>query len=128
MNKDRGYIIQGIFVLVSILFAYRLFSLQVLDDSYKAAADNNIIQAEIEYPFRGLVYDRNKELLVANKAMFDLLVIPNDLKHIDTLKFCNLVGVSLSDFEEKIKKSKSIFLCKGLYFYQTGFIRRFFKV
>jgi len=76
MNKSRGYIIQGIFVLIAIIFSVRLFSLQVLDDSYKTAANNNIIQEEIEYPFRGLMYDRNGEILVANKAIFDLLVIP----------------------------------------------------
>lgn len=107
MNKNRSYIIQGIFVSISLLFAFRLFSLQVLDDSYKAAADNNIIQEEIKYPFRGLIFDRNHELLVANKAMFDLLVIPSQVKIYDTVRFCNLMGISTTDFELKIKKAKS---------------------
>ncbi len=107
MNKSRGYIIQSIFVSVSLLFAIRLFTLQVLDDSYKAAADNNIIQEEIEYPFRGLIYDRNGALLVANKAMFDLLVIPKQIKHVDTLVFCDLVGITKNDFTKKLAKAKS---------------------
>lgn len=107
MNKSRGYIIQSIFVLVSVLFAIRLFSLQVLDDSYKTAADNNIIQAEIEYPFRGLIYDRNGELLVANKAMFDLLVIPKQVKNFDIERFCKLLNITTSEFDQKIKKAKS---------------------
>lgn len=107
MNKTRGYIIQSIFVLVAILFSIRLFSLQVLDDSYKTAANNNIIQVEIEYPFRGLIYDRNGELLVANKAMFDLMVIPKQIKKIDTARFCKLVGITISEFDKKIKKAKS---------------------
>ena len=93
MNRSRGYIIQGIFVLVGVLFALRLFSLQVLDESYKAAADNNIIQEEIEYPFRGLIYDRNGKLLVANKPMFDLMVVPSQVFIKDTLKFCDLIGI-----------------------------------
>lgn len=127
MNKDRSYIIQGIFVLVSLLFAFRLFSLQVLDESYKAAADSNIIQEVVEYPFRGLIYDRNKELLVANKAMFDLLVIPNDLKAIDTIRFCDLLGISLADFEEKVKNAKDYSYVKASIFIKQISLENFSK-
>jgi penicillin-binding protein 2 len=116
MNRSRSYIIQGIFVLVSLLFAIRLFSLQVLDESYKAAADSNIIQQEIIYPFRGLIFDRNNELLVANKAMFDLLVIPKQVRVEDTLRFCNLIGISKTEFNEKINKAKSYSYVKASIF------------
>jgi len=107
MIQYRNYIIQGIFVLVSILFAIRLFSLQVLDESYKAAADSNIIQEEIEYPFRGLIYDRNHELLVANKPIFDLLVIPNRVKVENADRFCDLIGMDRAVFDEKLKKASA---------------------
>ncbi len=127
MNKNRSYIIQGIFIMVSLLFAFRLFSLQVLDESYKAAADNNIIQEEIEYPFRGLVYDRNGELLVANKAMFDLLIIPNQLKNIDTIRFCNLLGITRIDFDEKIKKAKAYSYVKASLFIKQISLEQFSK-
>jgi len=116
MNKSRGYIIQLIFILVSLLFAVRLFSLQVLDDSYKEAADSNIIQEVIEYPFRGLIFDRNDELLVANKAMFDLLVIPKEAKNIDIPRFCNLVGIATDEYQEKIKKAKAYSYVKASIF------------
>ncbi len=116
MSESRGYIIQAIFVLVAVLYAYRLFSLQVLDDSYKTAADNNIIQEEIEYPFRGLIYDRNGGLLVANKPMFDLLVIPSDVKNIDTARFCSLIGISRNDFIEKMAKAKAYSYVKASLF------------
>ncbi len=127
MNKSRGYIIQGIFVVVAILFSIRLFSLQVLDDSYKTAADNNIIQAEIEYPFRGLIYDRNGEILVANKAIFDLLVIPTQIKNIDTLRFCNLVGISVEEFETKVKKAKAYSYVKTSLFLKQISLEEFSK-
>lgn len=128
MNKTRGYIIQSIFVLVSLLFAIRLFSLQVLDDSYKAAADNNIIQEEIDYPFRGLIYDRNGELLVANKAMFDLLVIPKQITNIDTLRFCDLIGITKSEFDVKIKKAKSYSYVKPSLFIKQISLEDFSKI
>lgn len=106
MTRYRNYIIQGIFILVSVLFAFRLFSLQVIDESYKAAADNNIIQEEIEYPFRGLIYDRNNELLVANKPMFDLMVVPSRVKIKNPTRFCGLLGISVDEYSEKLKKAK----------------------
>jgi len=127
MNKSRGYIIQGVFVAVAILFSVRLFSLQVLDDSYKTAADNNIIQEEIEYPFRGLIYDRNGEILVANKAIFDLLVIPNQIKNIDTLRFCNLVGITVDEFDEKTKKAKDYSYVKASLFIKQISLEDFSK-
>ena len=116
MNRSRGYIIQFIFVLVSLLFAIRLFSLQILDDSYKEAADSNIIQEVIEYPFRGLIFDRNNELLVANKAMFDLLVIPKEVKNINITQFCKLVGISPDEYHEKIQKAKAYSYVKASMF------------
>ncbi len=127
MNKSRGYIIQGVFVAVAILFSIRLFSLQVLDDSYKTAADNNIIQEEIEYPFRGLIYDRNGEILVANKAIFDLLIIPNQVKNIDTLRFCNLVGITVDEFDEKTKKAKEYSYVKASLFIKQISLEDFSK-
>lgn len=127
MNKSRGYIIQGIYVLVSVLFAIRLFSLQVLDDSYKAAADNNIIQAEIEYPFRGLIYDRYGELLVANKAMFDLLVIPKQVKNFNIDRFCKLLNITTSEFDQKIKKAKAYSYVKASIFIKQISLEDFSK-
>ena len=100
-------------MLVGVLFALRLFSLQVLDESYKAAAYNNIIQEEIEYPFRGLIYDRNGKLLVANKPMFDLMVVPSQVFIKDTLKFCDLIGIERNEFNEKIKKARKYSLVKA---------------
>ncbi len=127
MNKSRGYIIQGIFVLVAIIFSVRLFLLQVLDDSYKTAADNNIIQEEIEYPFRGLMYDRNGEILVANKAIFDLLVIPAQIKNIDTARFCGLVGITIKEFDAKTKKAKAYSYVKASLFIKQISLEDFSK-
>ncbi len=127
MNKSRGYIIQVIFILISILFSIRLFSLQVLDDSYKTAADNNIIQEVIEYPFRGLIYDRNGEILVANKVIFDLLVVPNQLKNIDTLRFCEFVEITKEEFETKVKKAKAYSYVKASLFIKQISLEEFSK-
>lgn len=106
MIEERRHIIRFIFILTGLLFLVKLFFIQVLDSQYASAATNNIIQKTIEYPYRGLIYDRNNELIVYNDPQFDLTVIPNDVKFVDTLSFCKLFNISKKDFEDKIKAAK----------------------
>lgn len=107
MNENRQYIIQFVFVLIGLIFLIRLFSIQVLDNNYKLAANNNIIQKIIEYPYRGLIYDRNGELLVYNQPVYDLMVIPKEVRVKDTLEFTQLVGITKEEFEKKLKDART---------------------
>jgi penicillin-binding protein 2 len=67
-HTDRMYVMMGIVILIAITFLGRLFFIQVLDDSYRLSAENNVLRYQIEFPARGLIYDRNDELLVFNEA------------------------------------------------------------
>ena len=58
MFESRKYIIQVVFILVAAIFASRLFYLQVVDSSYIKAAADNAVQRLVEYPYRGVMYDR----------------------------------------------------------------------
>ena len=60
----RGKIISSFVVAVFAILLVRLFWIQVIDDSYKRAAQNNVLRREVQYPPRGEDYDRNGELLV----------------------------------------------------------------
>ena len=66
----------------------RLFIIQVVKDSYRLSADNNVLRYVTQYPARGLIYDRNGELIVFNQAAYDLMVIPAQTSKIDTSGFC----------------------------------------
>lgn len=104
--SSRKNIIIGIFILVALLFIIRFFYLQVIDNSYKLSADNIVLRNVREYPPRGLVYDRNGKLLVFNEAAYDLMVIPRQIKNIDTSLFCKLTGIDNDAFKKKIKRAK----------------------
>lgn len=104
--SKRSYIIIGIFVLTGIIFMVGLFRLQVLDPTYKVFATNNVLREIVQYPARGLIYDRNGNLLVHNKPAYDLLVTPREVKTFDTLYLCNLLDISKEDFELRIKTAK----------------------
>src|SRR5690606_38497671 len=107
-NNQRQYVIALIFIGVALIFLIRLFYVQVIDDHYKLDATSNVRRHLVKYPARGLIYDRNNELLVYNEAAYDLMVTPMLLnKQIDTAAFCELIGISKEEFITKIQKAKS---------------------
>src|SRR5690606_17732845 len=59
-----------------------------------------------DYPERGYIYDRNGELLVANQPSYDIMVIPREVKNIDTLELCTILDITLEDFDKKLEKAK----------------------
>ncbi|KAA3644474.1 MAG: penicillin-binding protein 2 [Bacteroidetes bacterium] len=105
--ESRKYIIGIIFLSVGIIFSIRLFYVQVIDNHYKSDANNNVLRHVVKYPARGLVYDRNGELLVFNEAAYDLMVTPKQVKEdFDTLAFCSLIEIDKAQFIEKLNKAK----------------------
>lgn len=75
--------------------------IQIVEQSYKLSASNNVLRYIPQYPARGLVYDRNGELIVCNQAAYDLMVIKNEVKAFDTAEFASILGVT----KEQIKAS-----------------------
>ena len=106
MDSTRKNVIQLIILVVAITYLIKLFSIQVLDTKYAQAANSNIISKIIEYPYRGLIYDRNGELIVFNTPQYNLTVIPKDVKNIDTAKFCSLFDITREYFDENMTKAK----------------------
>ena len=82
--------------VVAVILLAKLFSIQVLDDHYKIDADNNTTVREIIYPTRGIIYDRNGDILVGNKVAYDILVTPRDLEKVefDTLALATALDVT----------------------------------
>lgn len=102
----RKVLLPSLIIIVASLLVLRLFYLQIIDDSFKLKSDNNAIKIKYDYPERGYIYDRNGKLLVANQPSYDIMVIPRDLKNIDTLEFCQLLDITKEEFIEKIAKAK----------------------
>lgn len=104
--QNRRYLIGAIFLFTGILFAVRLFMLQVLSNEYKLSAENNVLRYITEYPARGMIYDRNGQLLVFNEAAYDLMVIPSRLKEFDTTELCSLISLEREDFNSRLAKAR----------------------
>ncbi len=106
INSNRKFLVITIFIFVGVVFLIRLFYLQVVDDTYKQFATNNVLRRVVQYPARGLIYDRNGELLVYNNAAYDLLVTPREVRAFDTLKFCGLLDITIEDFRQRLKEAR----------------------
>jgi len=105
--SDRQFIIVGAFYAVGIIFILRLFYLQVIDRSYVLSANNNVYRNITQYPARGLIYDRFGKLMVINEAAYDLMVVPNQVKKIDTAELCNLLGIDMDGFNTRMEKART---------------------
>ncbi len=93
----RKYVIGGFIVLIVGLYILRLINLQVLDSTYKLNADNNAYMRRTIYPARGLIYDRNGELIVFNQPTYDVMVVPKEIEGFDSLSFCDIMGISIEE-------------------------------
>jgi penicillin-binding protein 2 len=103
MYDSRKYIFQAIVIIIGFVFLSKLFAIQVVSSEYRDAATSNIVMEVIEYPYRGLVLDRNGEQIVVNDPEFDLYVVPKNVKVKDTATFCSLFNINQEEFIDKIK-------------------------
>ena len=87
MNRfeDRKFVLLGIFLAIGLVFVLRLIYLQVWDERYELSALNQSIRHEIQHPPRGLIYDRNEEVLAYNQVAYDLMIVPQQVRPFDTL-------------------------------------------
>ncbi|MFP4471595.1 MAG: penicillin-binding transpeptidase domain-containing protein, partial [Bacteroidales bacterium] len=104
--ENRKVVFLSIILLVGVVFIIRLFFVQVVNKKYVLSATNNVLRYVTQYPARGLVYDRNGILLIHNEAAYDLMVVPRQVKQLDTAEFCRLIDITPGEFNEKIQKAR----------------------
>src|SRR5450759_1612732 len=100
---NRKYVIMALIVLATLGLLVRLFIIQVVKNTYRLSADNNVLRYVPQYPARGLILDRNGKLIVFNQAAYDLMVVPSQVANIDTAGFCDLLGISSDLFRKQMR-------------------------
>ena len=111
MRKDynlekRKYVIGGAIILIVLIYLIRLFQLQICETKYKENADSNAFFRKTIYPSRGLMYDRNGELIVFNQPAYDVMMIPRDVTAFDTVDFCNTLQITRQQFDNLLADLK----------------------
>ena len=101
-NSNRGGIIQIIIGIIFVLITVQLISLQIFSSKYVLAANNNAIFRKIIYPDRGIIYDRKKRALLENTISYDLVVIPNEARGVDTATLCEILKIDKAEYNKRI--------------------------
>jgi penicillin-binding protein 2 len=92
-------------VLGALALLGKAMYIQLFDETYSVRGTTAGIDKITVYPSRGLIYDRNQNLLVNNIPVYDLLVTYNRLDpEMDTTEFCKLLGIDKATFKENIEK------------------------
>jgi penicillin-binding protein 2 len=89
-------------VAVATLLLVKLFYIQIINDKYKRDASNNSMVYNYIYPPRGVIYDRNGEILVGNEVCYDISVRPRDVTPFDTLALAEALGVEADFIRERM--------------------------
>ncbi len=103
----RKYVIIAIIIIASVALLVKLFIIQVVQDTYRLSADNNVLRYVTQYPARGLIYDRNGKLIVFNQAAYDLMVVPAQTTKMDTALFCDDLDITEEVFRDRMKAARS---------------------
>jgi penicillin-binding protein 2 len=129
MQDNRQLIVQFLMILVALVFLSKLFYIQIVDSSYKEEANNNVLQRVIEYPYRGVITDRNGNLLVANSGVYDLMLIPKKLRINGDLKtLCELLEITPEEFDEKLRLAKKYSSVKPSVFMEQMSMIKFARI
>lgn len=104
----RRYVITAIIVMVVVIYICRLFALQITDSSVGGKAESNALVKQTVYPPRGLIYDRNGELLVFNQPIYEVTMIMREMRNgFDTLGFCSALNITRETFDSRIADIKN---------------------
>jgi len=101
--EKKNVLIIGV-LAVGVILILQLFNLQILNDQYKITAENNAYKYVTRYPVRGLIMDRNGNILVGNKNTYDIMVTPIEVKEFDTLDFCSIFNLDTLEVRAKFKE------------------------
>ena len=102
----KKILLSSIILIIGIIFIGRLSYLQIFSFSTEHIMEDPAIKAIYDYPERGYIYDRNGKLLVGNDPAYDVMVIPREVKPLDTLEFCSLIGLNKETLIRKLKRAR----------------------
>ncbi|MBY5958178.1 penicillin-binding protein 2 [Membranicola marinus] len=107
-SQGRFRIIAGIIAVGFAFLLFRVAQVQVLDAQSQVEANTASLVKTIQKPSRGLIYDRNGELIVFNKFVYDINVVYNELPDpVDTTLLFDLLHIDQEYYEKNIQRNWS---------------------
>ena len=73
----RSFVLYLLKLSLFSIVGWRLYNIQIKDsEKYTTLSKNNQIDIEILYPLRGKIKDIQNNILVSNKKVYDIYIIP----------------------------------------------------
>ncbi|MBC7689162.1 MAG: penicillin-binding protein 2, partial [Aquabacterium sp.] len=91
-----------VFAGMFLVIILQLANLQIFSDKYKIMAEDQGTSRKVIYPDRGIVYDRHSKAILQNMTIYDLMIMPNKLKGIDTAGLCRILEMDTAQFAKKV--------------------------
>ena len=122
--SNRLTLVYLFFGILFSFFIYKTFSLQVSDyTEYEIASLQNKTREILIQPRRGIIYDRNGEIIVNNNPKYNLILNPSKIKDIEEhlSEIAEIINLSEKDilfvkenFKNKAKLNREIVLKQNL--------------
>jgi penicillin-binding protein 2 len=114
MNLDarRNVILVFIFLVIGI-YLFKLFYMQVIDETWTLRAQEIAEKRKEIFPPRGVIFDRNGKKIVTNQTYYNLMMVEDSIQNFDTANFAKLIGWSVQDVRNRFKE---IVAGEGTYF------------
>lgn len=106
--ESRKFVIGGIALCIVVTYIVRLAFLQLMSSNFKESAESNAFLNNVIFPSRGVIYDRNGDLLVYNQPAYDVMVIMREMEDLDTLDFCKALNITREEFDARMDAIKDI--------------------
>lgn len=105
---DRAKAILIFIGFCAFIILAKASQLQIFNNVYKEQARRTTLTKTTLYPTRGLIYDRNGELIVSNSRLYDINAVYNNIpKDINVSEFCSLLDLSQQQFQSNLNKDWS---------------------
>jgi penicillin-binding protein 2 len=101
-NQSSKNVIKLAFAGMFVIIIFQLANLQIFSTKYRIMADDQGKFKKVIYPDRGIVYDRHRKAILQNMTIYDLVILPNKLKGIDTAALCRALEIDTDQFIKRV--------------------------
>lgn len=104
-DPSRQNVIRLIIAISFFVLIIRLLFLQLASTKYDLLALDNAVNKKVIFPDRGIIFDRNGKSILENTLTYDLMILPTQLKDLDTAGVCKILKIDMSEFKERVLTS-----------------------
>ena len=104
--ENRKYVIIAFILFIASVYAFRLFYMQVIDDTWVLRAQEIAEKRKEVVPPRGIILDRYGKKVVSNKTYYNLMMVEEKFGVFDTIAFAKLINWSPLEVRKRFEEIK----------------------